>query len=238
MFNIVGHFLKIVSFYLIYAAIIHMGLQKPYSSLFSDLAHSEKKYRSLFEAMLSGFAHHKIICDKEGNPVDYRFLSVNPAFESLTGLRAEKLIGKTVLEVMPETEPHWIQRYGSVALSGKPAHFEEFSGALDKHYRISAFSPAKGEFACIFQDVTEQTKSAEEREELIEQLKEALERVKTLQDIIPICSYCKQIRDDEGAWTRLEEYFLKYSDARFSHGICPDCYEKQVQQMDKDEKPS
>ena len=55
------------------------------------------------------------------------------------------------------------------------------------------------------------------------ELEKALEEIKTLQGIIPICSYCHSIRDDQGAWNRLEEYLSKHSDAAFSHGVCPKC---------------
>ncbi len=57
--------------------------------------HREDRYRSLFEAMSEGFALHEIICDEEGRPCDYRFLEVNPAFERLTGLKAEEVLGRT-----------------------------------------------------------------------------------------------------------------------------------------------
>lgn len=234
--NLVGHYLKIVSFYLLYIAIIHSGLQKPYKHLFGNLARSEKRFRSLFDEMLGGFAHHEIICDEDGKPVDYRFLSVNPAFEKLTSLKARDLVGRTVLEVMPRTEAHWIERYGRVALTGEPAHFESYSSVLDRHYYVAAFCPADGEFACIFQDVTTQKKSEKEREELIEELRDAVEQVKTLRGMIPICSYCKQIRDDRGAWSLLEEYVSRYSDAQFTHGICPSCYEKHIGRLDDEDE--
>lgn len=57
-------------------------------------------------------------------------------------------------------------------------------------------------------------------------LQKALDEIKTLRGIIPICSHCKQIRDDEGMWKRIEEYIHAHSEARFSHGICPDCMKK------------
>jgi hypothetical protein len=56
-----------------------------------------------------------------------------------------------------------------------------------------------------------------------DKLQKALDEIKTLRGIIPICSYCKQIRDDEGMWKKIEEYIHAHSEARFSHGICPDC---------------
>lgn len=64
--------------------------------------------------------------------------------------------------------------------------------------------------------------------ENIEQLKEALAQVKTLQGILPICMYCKRIRDDKDYWQQVERYVTTHSEAQFSHSICPECYEKIV----------
>jgi hypothetical protein len=58
-----------------------------------------------------------------------------------------------------------------------------------------------------------------------QELKNALAEVKRLRDIIPICSYCKKVRDDEGYWEQIESYFSRHSDSQFSHGICPECQE-------------
>ena len=120
------------------------------------LQQSEQRYRQLFESMHSGFALHEIICDAKGAPCDYRFLEINTAFEKLTGLKAENLIGKTVKEVIPTTETHWIETYGKVALTGVPVQIDDFSGALDRHYSVSAYSPCKGQFATVFTDITDQ----------------------------------------------------------------------------------
>ena len=95
-----------------------------------ELIQSEQKYRRLFDASDAGIALHEIICNETGKPVDYRFLEVNPAFEQLTGLKEQEIIGKTVLEVMPSTEPYWINLYGKVASSGEPISFESYSGEL------------------------------------------------------------------------------------------------------------
>lgn len=74
-------------------------------------------------------------------------------------------------------------------------------------------------------------KQAEEnKENLIAELNIALDEVKTLRGIIPICAYCKKIRDDEGVWDIMEAYICEHSDAKFSHGICPDC-----DRMEKDD---
>ena len=115
---------------------------------------AEENYRMLFREMLDGFALHEILCDEQGRPVDYRFLAVNPMCERLTGRKAADIIGRTVLEVMPDTERHWIETYGKVALTGEPACFENYSAELEKHFEVTAFRPAPNQFACIFSDVT------------------------------------------------------------------------------------
>ena len=63
-------------------------------------------------------------------------------------------------------------------------------------------------------------------QERTHELEKALNEIKTLQGIIPICGYCKKIRDDQGSWNQLEKYICEHSNAAFSHGICPDCYKK------------
>ncbi|MFQ5627515.1 MAG: PleD family two-component system response regulator [bacterium] len=62
----------------------------------------------------------------------------------------------------------------------------------------------------------------------VNELEEALSRVKQLQGLLPICSYCKKIRDDKNYWFQVEAYISQYTDAQFSHSICPDCYERHV----------
>jgi PAS domain-containing protein len=99
--------------------------------------------------MLSGFAYHKIITDKQGHPEDYVFLEVNDAFESLTGLKKENIVGKKLTEAIPEIKDEavdWIERYGQVALTGKEIKFEQYSEALNRWYSVSAYSPRKGYF--------------------------------------------------------------------------------------------
>jgi PAS domain S-box-containing protein len=124
------------------------------------LRESEKQYRNLFNKMEEGFAMHEIICDQNGIPCDYKFLEINPAFEILTGLEASQVKGKTVLELLPETETYWIETYGKVALTGQPGHFESYSRAIGKYFHVMAYCPAPNQFATFFYDVTEQ-KNAE-----------------------------------------------------------------------------
>ncbi len=105
--------------------------------------------------------------------MDYRFLSVNPAFEAMTGLRAEDVTGRTVLEVLPGTESRWIETYGRVALTGDPVVFEDYHQGLDRHFYVTAFRPAPMQFACMFLDVTERKRTEESLRESEEHLRQA-----------------------------------------------------------------
>jgi diguanylate cyclase (GGDEF)-like protein/PAS domain S-box-containing protein len=125
------------------------------------LEESESRYRLLFQEMISGCALNEMILDREGTPCDYRFLEINPAFERLTGLTREQAIGKRVLEILPETEAFWIERYGRVALTGEPAHFEGYSRSFDRHFEVLAYQIREKQFAVTFTDITERKKAEE-----------------------------------------------------------------------------
>ncbi len=117
-------------------------------------SNEEIKYKSIFNNIQVGFALHEIIVDDNNNPIDYRFLEINPAFESITGLNSEDILGKRVLEVLPDIEKSWIEKYGRVALTGEQISFEEYQQQLDKYFIAFAFSPSKGQFAVLFNDIT------------------------------------------------------------------------------------
>ena len=129
----------------------------------------EISYENLFKELIEGFALHEIICDENCKPVNYRFLDVNPAFERMVGIKKEDILGKLVLDVMPDTESFWIDTYGNVALTGDSIIFEHFSKHLNKFYQVTSFSPKKGQFVSLFEDITSR-KEAEEKLESFERL--------------------------------------------------------------------
>ncbi len=120
-----------------------------------ELEESRKKLLNLFEHMSNGFALHEMIFDENGTPSDYRFLEVNPAFEKMTGFSKESLIGKRVLEVLPDLESYWIKNYGEVVQSGEPRIFENYAQQINRWYRVVAYRPEPGKFAVTVEDVTE-----------------------------------------------------------------------------------
>lgn len=119
------------------------------------LQESEERYRSLFAAMTEGFAIHEIILDDSGEPCDYRFLDINPAFERLTGLKREAVVGRTYRTILPNEGDSWVKTYGNVVLTGEPVQFENYSPTLNKHYEVVAYRCAPNQFAVIFLDITE-----------------------------------------------------------------------------------
>jgi len=125
-----------------------------------SLRQSEQKYRLLFENMTSGFALHQMIYDENGIPSDYRYIEANPAFEKLTGL--QNMTGKTIKEILPAIEDHWIQTFGNVALTGNPAYYMNHAKDLGKYYDTYVFSPEKDKFAVVFNDATERVNAENE----------------------------------------------------------------------------
>ncbi len=119
----------------------------------SPLAQAE----DLINRMPVGVATHEIICDESGKPRDYRFLHVNPAFEELLYVSAKDVVGRTVLDVFPETEEYWIQTWGEVALGGRPAQLEGYSKSIGRHFDAHGFSIGDRRFMVVFTDVTERT---------------------------------------------------------------------------------
>ena len=149
------------------------------------LRESEKRYRTLFENMINGFALHEIVLNQEGEPVDYVFLEVNSAFERLTTLKRADIIGKKATEVLPgiEHDPaEWIGKYGEVALTGREVRFEQYSEVLGKWFSVLAFRTSEGQFATIFEDITERKRAEEERLAVEAQLRQSqkLESIGTL----------------------------------------------------------
>lgn len=88
---------------------------------------------------------------------------------------------------------------------------------------------------CISRDITERLRAAREREELVERLQEALAEIKSLHGILPLCSFCKKISDDEGHWEQVDVYIAKHTEAQMSHSVCPECMKKHYPEFSDEE---
>jgi len=118
----------------------------------------KEKYRFLVENLPLGFAHHQVIVDRNGNPVDSVYLDVNPAFEKMTGIAKAAVVGKRATEVFHEYKNSihdWIGKCGKLALNGGTLNFEHYVQSKQRWYSETVYSDEPGFFTTIFSDITE-----------------------------------------------------------------------------------
>lgn len=120
------------------------------------LRESEENYRMLFDSIDEGFCTIEVLFNENNEPSDYRFLEVNPAFETQTGIKNGR--GKRMREIAPQHEERWFQIYGKIALTGEPARFDNAAAQLHRWYDVHAFrvgDPRERKMAILFNDITE-----------------------------------------------------------------------------------
>jgi PAS domain S-box-containing protein len=157
-----------------------------------------------------------------------RIVDVNSAMEVLLSRRGGELIGRLFSNVLPLwhealeccREPAAYRREVKLLENGG-AHYYDVR-LMPMHDRRKKLA---GQFL-IVRDIQKEKELEEEKNNLIKELSAALQRVKTLNGLLPICSSCKKIRDDKGYWKNVEHYIEEHSGAEFTHGICPDCAKK------------
>jgi PAS domain S-box-containing protein len=118
------------------------------------LQKSEVRYRKLFESMDEGFALCEMIFNEAGKPVDFRYLEINPAFSRLTGLQAERVIGRTAQEAIPGIEPSWIETYGRIVITGRSERIVNPILVLGRHFEVFAWRVENSMFAAVYSEVT------------------------------------------------------------------------------------
>jgi PAS domain S-box-containing protein len=156
------------------------------------------------------------------------FKRLNPAWERTLGFTREELMSRPFIEfVHPDDRERTLKQNADVRAGGKALAFENRYLCKNGSYRWfrwnAAPDSAEKVIYSVARDITESKRAEEERERLVTELQAALAEVKALQSILPICSYCRKIRDDENYWHTVEDYLSLRTTTLFSHGICPSC---------------
>ncbi|MBN1983460.1 MAG: MEDS domain-containing protein, partial [Chitinivibrionales bacterium] len=123
------------------------------------LLDSELRYRSLYTAMDEGMAIHEVVYDDKGAAKDYRIIDVNPAYERITGLKRAQTVNTLASALYGTGKPPYLKLYAKVAEGAGSESFETHFTPMDKSFRISVFSPSKGRFVTVFEDITERKKN-------------------------------------------------------------------------------
>lgn len=172
---------------------------------------------------------------------DGRLLLVNRAWLNTLGYRASELASLTIFDVIhPDCLPECRTMFARVlkgeavnnlqvlfrAKDGQTIHVEGNASCRFENGQAMATR-------AIFRDITKRKAVEAERERLIKELQAALAEVQTLSGLLPICGWCKKIRDDSGYWNSVEGYLKERAAVEFTHGICPECSAKMIAEMDR-----
>jgi two-component system, cell cycle sensor histidine kinase and response regulator CckA len=171
------------------------------------LTGSAERLRPIFNELNSAVALYEIICDARGAPVDYRFLDVNPMFETMTGLKREDIIGRTMAAIQPAAEPSWIERYGRVALTGVHEQFESYAASLGKYYEVRAYCPAPGQCAVLYNDITERKRTEQAIRESELRYRSVIEQ--TAEGVFLVDAHTKRILEANRAFCTMLGYTLQ-----------------------------
>jgi PAS domain S-box-containing protein len=162
------------------------------------------------------------------------FKRLNPAWERTLGFTREELMSKPFIEfVHPDDRERTLNQNLAVRSGGQARSFENRYICKDGSFRWLHWNASPGSaervIYSVARDVTDVKATEAERERLVAELQKALSEVRTLREILPICSYCRKIRDDEDYWHTVEAYVSKHTSSRFSHSICPSCMATEIE---------
>ena len=207
--------------------------------IFRDISERKEAERAQerLAAIVQGTDDAIISKDLEGNIQTW-----NAAAERLFGYSAEEAIGRSIKMLLPPDRQHEQDEILRRLRAGQQLdHFEtkrvtKLGTIVDVSVSASPLRDARGVVvgaSKIARDITRQKRaedalraSLQENEKLVAELREALQNVKTLSGLLSACAWCHKIRDDSGRWEKLETYVSRRSDAKFTHGICPECFDK------------
>lgn len=162
------------------------------------------------------------------------FKGLNRAWETTLGYTREELMSRPFIDfVHPEDRERTLSQNVRVRGGGQAWLFENRYVCKDGSYRWLLWNAtpdvSRKVIYGVARDITERKAAEQERERLVQELQAALAEVRTLRSFLPICAYCKRIRDDEDYWHSVEEYISNHTNTQFSHAICPACLQKVIE---------
>jgi len=191
------------------------------------LAESERRYRSIFET--GGDAI--FILDAEGEKTG-QIMAANRAACEMHGYSQEELLSMSIQDLnTPDTAklaPSMISRIlAGETLKTELMHHRKDGTVFSLEVTAVLMEIVGHKYILGFdRDITKRKTAEQEKEMLISHLKSAIEGIKQLRGLLPICAWCKKVRDDQGYWKQVEKYVEENTEASFTHGICPECMEK------------
>ena len=156
------------------------------------------------------------------------FRQLNPAWERTLGFTREELFARPMIDfVHPDDRERTMAQNREVRSGGEARSFENRYLCKDGSYKWLLWNAVsdvdRQVIYSVARDITKRKQAEEERDRLVVELRTALAEVRTLQAILPICAYCKQVRNDGNYWQTVETYFSEHTGTQFSHGVCPSC---------------
>jgi PAS domain S-box-containing protein len=196
------------------------------------------RYRHARQNLQSALQFQQTLLDRIPIPVFYKdekcvYFGCNKSYEEFLGLERSVIIGKRVYEIAPAELARIYDEQDRQLLDQPGVQIYECqvqskSEQAKRHvvFHKATFTGTDGRLAGIIGgiiDITARKHAEMQKEQVIADLRQALQNVKLLSGLLPICASCKKIRDDKGYWNQIEAYIRDHSEAKFSHGICPDC---------------
>ncbi|MCI5222331.1 MAG: PAS domain S-box protein [Candidatus Electrothrix sp. AR4] len=202
----------------------------------NDHLHKEITIRKQTEVILNQFKYtlnQTLDCIFMYPPDSLIFSYTNQGAKKQTGYSENELFQMTPLDIKPEFTEEKFRKLVEPLLDGRKffltfetVHKHKNGNLIPVEILLQFIKQSKednGRFIAIVRDITERKKYEQERENLIDKLEKALGEIKTLHGILPLCSYCKKIRNESGSWEQVDVYIYKHSEADISHSICLDC---------------
>jgi PAS domain S-box-containing protein len=206
----------------VYLSVVHPldGQRQTAHSIAERKARKARLFHDELSDVLDNFGEGFQAFDRE-----FRLTYMNRAAERILDRDSAELTGKPVWGEFPANISIEVERQlRGVMRSQKPESSENFDVERCRWFLINMY-PFRDGVSGLFRDISEKKQGELQREQVIKELRHALAQVRTLHGLIPICAWCKKIRNDEGYWQQIEAYVSAHTEADFSHGICPSCVE-------------